>query len=219
MSILHRYLATTFIFTVLSAPMIANAALVSRLGGQAYYDDQLDITWLADADAGAGSAFDDGPSTTDGRMTWANASAWAASLTIGGVSDWRLPNQDINDDGSIAKCALVTKAACMDNEYGHLYFYGAGTVLGNGVTEASPGSFSNIQLAYYWSATDYAPDPNDAWIFYFYDGNRHWVAKNGNQNAWAVHDGDIAAVPLPAAVWLFGSGLIGLIGLARRKKS
>ena len=25
------------------------------------------------------------------------------------------------------------------------------------------------------------------------------------------------AVPLPAAVWLFGSGLIGLIGLARRK--
>jgi len=27
------------------------------------------------------------------------------------------------------------------------------------------------------------------------------------------------AVPIPAAVWLFGSGLIGLIGIARRKKS
>ena len=26
------------------------------------------------------------------------------------------------------------------------------------------------------------------------------------------------AVPVPAAVWLFGSGLIGLIGIARRKK-
>ena len=26
------------------------------------------------------------------------------------------------------------------------------------------------------------------------------------------------AVPLPAAVWLFGSGLIGLIGMARRRK-
>ncbi|NOR25951.1 MAG: VPLPA-CTERM sorting domain-containing protein, partial [Desulforhopalus sp.] len=24
--------------------------------------------------------------------------------------------------------------------------------------------------------------------------------------------------PVPAAVWLFGSGLIGLIGVARRKK-
>ncbi len=27
-----------------------------------------------------------------------------------------------------------------------------------------------------------------------------------------------AAVPVPAAIWLFGSGLLGLIGLARRRK-
>lgn len=30
---------------------------------------------------------------------------------------------------------------------------------------------------------------------------------------------DVSAVPIPAAVWLFGSGLIGLIGVARRKKA
>jgi hypothetical protein len=29
----------------------------------------------------------------------------------------------------------------------------------------------------------------------------------------------VSAVPVPAAAWLFGSGLIGLIGIARRKKS
>ena len=28
----------------------------------------------------------------------------------------------------------------------------------------------------------------------------------------------VAAVPVPAAIWLFGSGLIGLIGMARRRK-
>ena len=28
-----------------------------------------------------------------------------------------------------------------------------------------------------------------------------------------------SAVPLPAAIWLFGSGLIGLVGIARRKKA
>ncbi len=30
--------------------------------------------------------------------------------------------------------------------------------------------------------------------------------------------GTVNVVPVPAAVWLFGSGLIGLAGLARRKK-
>jgi len=30
---------------------------------------------------------------------------------------------------------------------------------------------------------------------------------------------EVSAVPVPAAVWLFGSGLVGLIGLARRKKA
>lgn len=29
---------------------------------------------------------------------------------------------------------------------------------------------------------------------------------------------EISAVPVPAAVWLFGSGLLGLIGIARRRK-
>ena len=35
----------------------------------------------------------------------------------------------------------------------------------------------------------------------------------------SVWVGNNAVVPVPAAVWLFGSGLIGLVGLARRKKA
>ena len=30
---------------------------------------------------------------------------------------------------------------------------------------------------------------------------------------------DLAPIPVPAAAWLFGTGLIGLIGVARRKKA
>ena len=41
------------------------------------YDTVLDLTWLADWNAGAGSSFDNGSDTTDGGMTWANANAWA----------------------------------------------------------------------------------------------------------------------------------------------
>jgi hypothetical protein len=27
------------------------------------------------------------------------------------------------------------------------------------------------------------------------------------------------AIPIPSAIWLFGSGLLGLIGIARRKRA
>ena len=30
---------------------------------------------------------------------------------------------------------------------------------------------------------------------------------------------NVGAAPIPAAAWLFGSGLLGLIGVARRKKA
>ena len=38
----------------------------------------------------------------------------------------------------------------------------------------------------------------------------------GGTSAWV---GTVAAVPLPGAVWLFGSGLAGLIGFARTKRA
>ncbi len=44
------------------------------------------------------------------------------------------------------------------------------------------------------------------------------ASKTNEFYAWAVRPGDASAVPIPATVWLFGSGLIGLIGWARRKQ-
>ena len=41
----------------------------------------------------------------------------------------------------------------------------------------------------------------------------------GTASTAGLWTGDIAAVPLPAAAWLFGSGLLGLAGIARRKKT
>ena len=38
-------------------------------------------------------------------------------------------------------------------------------------------------------------------------------------NDYLVWKGTVNPVPIPAAVWLFGSGLIGLVGIARRKKA
>ena len=46
----------------------------------------------------------------------------------------------------------------------------------------------------------------------------------GGVSGWRLPSSDIngdvgaSVVPVPAAVWLFGSGLIGLLGVARRKR-
>ena len=59
------------------------------------------------------------------------------------------------------------------------------------------------------------------------DGNMSELVLAYNDNALGTGDSDFddmlvraefSAVPVPAAVWLFGSGLLGLIGMARRRK-
>lgn len=76
-------------------------------GPEAYYDRQLDITWLADPKALAGTPYDtyfrggadDQPydnesNETDGRAVLSDAFFWATQLRVGGVSGWRLPTTD-----------------------------------------------------------------------------------------------------------------------------
>ena len=204
--------------SVLCAPLIAcgmlnsaNAMLVSRLSGQAYYDTALDITWLADANAGAGSKFDDGSNTIDGRMSWLNANDWAASLDINGITGWRLADMDLNGDGVVVDCATASTTDCLDNEYGYNFYQ-------NGINSSNPSPFSNVQTTNYWSRNE---SSSNAWLFdfTFNDGSQLSTSKNYNASAWAVYDGDVAAVPVPGAVWLFSSGLLGLIGISRRKQS
>ncbi len=48
-----------------------------------------------------------------------------------------------------------------------------------------------------------------------------FLAKSGNvtSSQFYINEIGFSAVPVPAAIWLFGSGLVGLIGVARRKKA
>ena len=58
----------------------SDAALVSRLAGQAVYDTDRNITWLADASYAQTSGYD-----PDGIMTQIEALAWVAQLAFGGA--------------------------------------------------------------------------------------------------------------------------------------
>lgn len=201
----------------------ANAALIDR-GGGLIYDTDLDLTWLADANAAQGSAFDDGTDTTDGRMSWASATAWAASLTVGGVSGWRLPTTADPDPACTelggAPSADVRGFTCTGGEMGHLFYAELGgtpntTILGS--SDPDLALFSNIQ-GQYWSGTTEAGFPDYAWYFVFTQGAQNDAFKTTNfLHGWAVHGGDVAVVPAPAAAWLLGTGLLGVLGMARRK--
>ena len=52
------------------------------------------------------------------------------------------------------------------------------------------------------------------------DDERAWGSTLTDTTVWSnrpIASFSVTTVPIPAAVWLFGSGLLGLIGVARRK--
>jgi hypothetical protein len=42
---------------------------------------------------------------------------------------------------------------------------------------------------------------------------------SGPRDVTGLDNIQLSSVPIPATVWLFGSGLLGLVGMARRKKA
>lgn len=177
--------------------MSANSALVDN-GGGLIYDNVLDITWAQ----------------PDVASSWDNANTWAAGLTLGGVSGWRLPYISVAAGASPitspVDCSTATEPECRDNELGYMYRYNLGGT-------PSSSLFPSLQSDNYWSGTQ--NNSSFAWRFNFAAGVQDVNGKVVNHLAWAVHAGDVSAVPIPAAVWLFGSGLLGLMGIAKHKKA
>ncbi len=214
---------------LLLASISANAVVLQeRLGGLAYYDPEADLTWLADANYAQTSGYD-----IDGRMTWADANTWVAGLNVGGVADWRLPDTvDVGNDGATYSNIYqgvdfgynITTHSELSNMFynvlGNTAFYDtSGDATGCTTPNyclTNTGPFSNLQSYHYWSATKYAGSTGYAWVFIMRTGNQGFYLEGSSLYGWAVHEGDVGAVPVPAAVWLFGSGFLGLIGVARR---
>jgi len=50
-------------------------------------------------------------------------------------------------------------------------------------------------------------------------GNSNTRQIQNTEFGFSVTSFSVSAVPVPASVWLFGSGLIGILSLVRRKKT
>ena len=198
----------------------AHAALQGRdlngsLGSfEAYYDTDRNITWLANANYAKTSGHD-----TDGKMTWDEATAWAASLSftdgVNTYDNWRLPTT-LQPDASCGSGPYFNN--CTGSEMGHLFYAELGGTANQDIrSSADPdlAKFTNLVSYHYWSATEYASNTGVAWNFSFY-GSQSALDKSNDFYALAVSPGDVAAVPEAQTYALMLAGL-GLIGWRARR--
>jgi len=123
-------------------------------------------------------------------------------------------------------------ANSLENEMAYMFFHTLGNLAlvdtsgapqtGSGVSNSGP--FSNLGDFFFWSGqTGPVYSTTNALGFGFKQGRQRSLRQIRTALAWAVTDGDIGTaaiitspVPVPAAAWLFASGLLGLVGVARR---
>lgn len=180
------------------------------------------------------------------NVNWFGAQAYVTylnSISYGGSSQWRLPTwtdtgatgiQDGRNGGDsgynvntasselaqlyyteLGKKAPINTSGSSQNGYGILSNNGN---FGIGVV----GPFSNVVSDDYWLGTEYKAilgRYDYAWNFRTDIGAQGADLKLFHSSVWAVTQGQVAAVPVPAAVWLFGSGLLGILGLKPHKSA
>lgn len=201
-----KSLLATLVGVTLMVSLPAQAALHGRdlnsspASFEAFYDDVLKITWLADWNYAQTSGFDG-----DGAMSWEAANSdWINSLNAGaglyGYIGWRLPT--VSPSNGLNFKYLVTNNGSSDrgfaktgvgwglaSEMGHLFYVTlsnkgfctpddanptnantADCLIQPGGGLANTGPFINMQSYYYWSGTEEIDNDERAWAFDLGDG-------------------------------------------------
>jgi len=177
------------------------------------YDGALGLPYsgqyvLSAADFGSG-----------GLVDWWGANAFVNYLNAtdyAGSNQWSLPSA-----GNIPQAGYNAT----NSQLGELFYNELGGVAGTSlaaVNNANYSLFSNVQNGY-WSGTENASNPTNSWYFFTNYGSQGISNKTVEFYAWAVSNDNVsnynvAAVPLPGAVWLFGSVLVSFGMSSKRNK-
>lgn len=177
--------------TLLFTSFAAQAALTASSDGKTVYDSDLNITWLADANYSQTSGYH-----SSGNMNWDDAANnWAADLTFGGNSNWRLPTvnemQELRHDLGGTTASLAFDHNSNYNLFSNLPF-----------------AFSSS--ATFWTSTIDPSDTTKATAYHLNSGVSSLAAVDTGLRAMAV-----SPVPEPETYAMFLAGL-GLLGWRMR---
>jgi hypothetical protein len=219
----HTPLASATLAVMLLSATTAHAALVSRLDGQAVYDTDLNITWLANANLAETNTFGVSGINADGTMTWVTAQSWIGAMNTAdylGYNDWMLPTT-LQPDASCY--GAPNNYGCTGSQMGHLFYNELGGVAGSSIStthNASYSLFNKVQADGYWSDAKVSSIPDFAWGFYMDTGSQRFASYSLSYlYAWVVRPGDVAPVPEPETLGLMLSGLALVGAAARRRKA
>jgi len=125
------------------------------------------------------------------------------------VTGWRLPG------GQMPYGSNITAS-----EMGNLFYNVLGFEICCSIETThneNYGLVKNVQSGGYWAGRE--AHPLFAWPFPFANGYQLF-RKSVTLSAWAVHDGDVGAspVPVPGALVLMGPALLGLLGVKRSRR-
>ncbi|QSB01840.1 hypothetical protein JWZ98_02440 [Methylomonas sp. EFPC1] len=139
----------------------------------------------------------------NGLVSWFGAQAFVSylnTINYAGSNQWALPSAGANPKFGYHQSG---------GQFGQLFY----SELGGRVGEIpNTESFTNEQTSGYWLGPEYGMVAATGWTFVTYDGRQDVFGKDQLFCAWAV----MSAVPIQGAIWLMGSGLLGLLGLKRR---
>lgn len=222
----------------------AHANLINRGNGM-IYDDVLDITWLQDTNFAQTSGYDsDGRMNWYEASRWAENLVYGGYddwrlPTL----DENVDGNNYFNGGDKGEGYNITDPNA--SEMGYMYYVNLGNLssydkFGNPRDEciadyrvcfSNSGPFINLQPGLYWLDSSYHGDSRLAWVFVMSDGLEDMMPKSVEDYgypidpktfehyAWAVRPGDVttSVVPVPAAIWFFGSGLIGMLMLSKKR--
>ena len=198
----------TLSFILLTLVFQANAALVSRLNGLAFYDTEADLTWLKNANI------------TGDPKYWEDANNIVANLNIAGITGWRLPTSY----STAPSCdGAFWGYNCSGSEIGNMFYNVLGGKAGSSISSvhnANYDLFENIKDNIYWGSDYVADGQNLVSVFSTMDGLQGTYFRENNYQilySWAVYTGDVSTVPIPAPIWLFSAGIMILFNTARKK--